>query len=319
MEPREPGRREHRTEARRIAAVDLGSNGFRLARARVEDGVPEIELRRRDPVRLAGGLDGRGRISAEVRIRALRSLEGFAGLLRDLPDASVRAAGTNTFRAARADPRFHAEAEAALGRRIEILSGREEGRLIFLGVAHDLPGAPGNRLVLDIGGGSTELVIGRGFEVFRVESVGLGCVSGMRRGFEEGLLTRNALAEARTAARKALENLRGDFEALGWSETIGASGTLRAIERILRSLGGSGGIDLDGVEELLDRCAHAGRSSSLSLPGLKPERRPVFAPGLAICAALFDVFRLETIRTSRAALREGLLLDLCRNRDSAGP
>ena len=211
-----------------VAAVDLGSNSFHLIVAELRHGEFVIIDRIRETVRLAEGLSSHGDLSADARLRALECLSRFGARLRELRAAGVRAAGTSALRRAREDSDFLASAESALGYPIDVISGIEEARLIFSGVSHSMPPNEGWRLVIDIGGGSTELVLGLGSEPHALESLQLGCVSMTERFFADRRITQRAFAEARLAVRNGLGRVKGFTAEAGEIESIGTSGTIHA-------------------------------------------------------------------------------------------
>lgn len=295
-----------------IAAVDLGSNSFHMVVARYSHGQLVIVDRLREMVRLAAGLDEQGRLERSAVERAIDCLERFGQRLRDIRAESVRVVGTNTLRKARRKGAFLDRARAALGFPIEVISGIEEARLVYLGVAHTVPPEPGRRLVADIGGGSTELIIGEGLHTKKLESLHMGCVSMSTRFFDDGGITEKRMKRARLAARLELEPVQVAFKNMGWQSAVGSSGTIRAVGEVLRARpqGGDGAITSAAVEALIDQCVRAGDMTRLKLPGLTEERAPVFIGGLAILAELLSVLEIQTLRVAEGALREGLLYDL---------
>lgn len=294
-----------------IAAVDLGSNSFHMVVARRDHGELTILDRIREMVRLGAGLDYRGRISEEATTRALACLERFRERLAALAARQVRAVGTNTLRRARRRRGFLLRAERALGHRIEVVSGVEEARLIYLGAAHSLAGRSDRRLVVDIGGGSTELIVGEGTEARRLESLYMGCVSASECFFPAGVVTEQRFREARLFARGELEPVRMLFRREGWQHAVGTSGTIRATARQLRELKlGHGEIRRAGLEELGRRLVAAGDMTRHGLPALSGQRAPVYPGGLAILIEVFDALSLESMEVADGALREGLLWDL---------
>ncbi|MCK6461261.1 MAG: exopolyphosphatase [Planctomycetes bacterium] len=294
-----------------VAAVDLGSNSFHLLVARVVNGVPTIVDRLREQVQLAAGMDEDGRLTRRTRQRALESLERFGQRLRDVAPERVRAVGTSALRAAGNAREFLAEAERALGHPIEVVAGREEARLIYLGVSHSLKDEPGRRLVVDVGGGSTECILGERFEPLLVDSLEMGCVVFTRRFFAGGAIRRRRYEEAVLAARLEVRSAATRFKELGWQGAVGSSGTIAAVEQALRECGWSeGGITLRGIGRLADRIVDAGHVDRIDLPALKEERRAVLPGGLAILQAVFEGFGLDRMETSYGALREGVLFDL---------
>jgi exopolyphosphatase / guanosine-5'-triphosphate,3'-diphosphate pyrophosphatase len=294
-----------------LAAVDLGSNSFRLQVARVEDDQLYMLDSLREPVRLAAGLNGDKRLNKESQQRALACLERFGERLRGLPRGAVRAVGTNSLRVAKNAGEFLQQAEAALGFPIEVIAGREEARLIYLGVAQGLPQSDARRMVMDIGGGSTEFIIGRGLEPVRLESLYMGCVSFTQRFFEDGRITKAGLKHAELAARNELQTIVSEFSAGHWDLALGSSGTARTLCDILEQNGMSeGGITRDGLEQLRGLMLKAGDTARLDLQGLKSDRVPVLAGGFAIMYAAFCELGIEQMQPALGALREGVLYDL---------
>lgn len=294
-----------------LAAVDLGSNSFRLAIARRVGESLQMVDGLRENVRLAEYLDESRRLNAEGRERALDCLHRFGQRVRHLAEGSVRAVGTNTLRKARNAGSFLAEAEEALGRPIEIISGQEEARLIFLGVSHSLSGSDERRLVADIGGGSTELIVGEAFEPLSTESLYMGCVSYTRNFFPDGKISRKRLEAAELAARLELRPVKAALRRLGWQRAIGSSGTFLAVAKILRANGWSAaGITPAGLRRLRKEVLATDHLEKLSIKGLSPRRAQVLPGGLAIVSAIFETFKIETLNASSGALREGVLYDL---------
>jgi exopolyphosphatase/guanosine-5'-triphosphate,3'-diphosphate pyrophosphatase len=295
-----------------IAAVDLGSNSFHMIVGELRHGQLLIIDRLRETVRLAGGLSKDGELSSDARDRALSCLSQFGERLRAVHAGNVRAAGTSTIRRAREDSSFMADAEAALGHPIEVISGLEEARLIYNGVTHSLPRNDGLRLVLDIGGGSTEIILGRGPTPRALESLSLGCVSMTERFFPNGVISRTAFDRARIAARLELRPIKAFFRRSDEMEAIGTSGTINSTERVARSIGiqESGELGLSTVEALIDRVLEFESIDDVSLQGLSERRAQVWPGGLAILAELISVLRIDSLRVSDGALREGLLYDL---------
>ncbi len=294
-----------------LAAVDLGSNSFHMVVARHDHGQLVIVDRLRETVRLGAGLDEQGRLSRESVERALQCLERFGQRLRDMQASSVRVVGTNTLRKARRKGAFLDRAREALGHPIEIIAGVEEARLIYLGVAHTTPQESGPRLVVDIGGGSTELILGEGLATRQLDSLYMGCVSFSGEYFGDGDVTDKRMRKARTAAQLELAPVVARFRRSEWETAFGASGTLRAVNDVLQARGGSpAGITRDGLEWLLGECLRAGSTARLKLPGLAADRQEVLPGGLAILVEVFDMLGVQSMRVAEGALREGLLYDL---------
>lgn len=293
-----------------IAAVDLGSNSFHMIVARLHDGQLRVLDRLREPVRLGAGLDRDLRLLPEARKRALDCLERFGQRLRELGSESVRVVGTNTLRRAR-DAEFLDQAQQALGHPIEVIAGVEEARLIYLGVAHSLADDGGRRLVMDIGGGSTELIIGEGFNPLRMDSLYMGCVSLSERFFADGKLSKSNFLAAELAAGVELEPITARFRRLGWQLAAGASGTIRTVRELVVEAGWSEqGITLSALRKLRKAMLDAGQVDKLKLKGLSDDRRPVLAGGVAILLATFEALGIERMLIAQGALREGLLYDL---------
>ena len=294
-----------------LAAVDLGSNSFHMIIARELAGELRVLDRLKEPVRLAMGLDAENRLSHEARSRALACLQRFGQRLRDCSPERVRAVGTNTLRNARNVRGFLRRAREALGVEIEVLPGAEEARLVYLGVAHDLADDAGRRLVVDIGGGSTELVVGERFEILVTASRQMGCVSSTTRFFPKGRITAEGFEQARIAARVELLSVEDAIKRTGFDDAVGSSGTANAVAAILEQNDWSkGGITREGIEHLERALIAAGSVERIDVPGLMEDRRPVIAGGVAVLGAVFDALGLERMRASTQALREGLLYDL---------
>jgi exopolyphosphatase/guanosine-5'-triphosphate,3'-diphosphate pyrophosphatase len=262
-------------------------------------------------VRLGAGIGPDGRLDKQVAARAIACLERFGQRLRDMHAGSVRVVGTNALRVARRKQSFLERAREALGHPIEIIAGMEEARLIYSGVAHNLPAEPGRRLVLDIGGGSTELAIGEGYEPQLLESLKIGCVSWSQRYFGDERLSPKRIERARLAARLELEPVQARFLKLGWQSVVGSSGTVRAIGEVLRERHPeASAIQADHLEELVAELGRATHGRELRYEALTEERRPVFPAGVVILAEVFDALGLEQMRMAEGALRDGLLYDM---------
>ena len=295
-----------------IAAVDLGSNSFRLQVAHVADDHLFMHDSLRDMVRLGAGLDKHNNLAADTIDRAVEALRRFGERLRGFDPHNVRAVATNTFRVARNSAELLARAQEALGFPIEIIAGREEARMIFIGVSHDLQPYAGKRLVIDIGGGSTEFVIGQGFEPSETESLYMGCVSYSLRFFEDGKLSEGNLKRAEIAARSEIQSIRRNFSAEHWDEAIGSSGTARTLSQVLlaNGLSGDGSITRAGLAGLKNLLLQAKEVKNLQLPGLSDERGQVIAGGFCILLAAFAELGIERMEVSNGALRAGVLYEL---------
>jgi exopolyphosphatase/guanosine-5'-triphosphate,3'-diphosphate pyrophosphatase len=297
-----------------VAAVDLGSNSFRLQVGRVLDNQIYTLDSLKEPVRLASGLNADKRLDAASQERALEGLRRFGERLRGLDAGAVRAVATNAFRVAKNADEFLPLAEAALGFPIEIIAGREEARLIYIGASHSLPSADHKRLVIDIGGGSTEFIIGKRHEPQLMESLYMGCVSYTLRFFPDRKIDRKRLREAQVAAAKEIELISHDYQRLGWTEAVGSSGSARAIADVLESNGlnpnGETGITRIGMERFCNLVIKAGSIEALDLPGISKDRLPVLPGGIAIMTAIFEELGIERMTYADGALRLGVLYDL---------
>jgi exopolyphosphatase/guanosine-5'-triphosphate,3'-diphosphate pyrophosphatase len=279
--------------------------------ARYSHGQLVIIDRLREMVRLAAGVEENGRIDKEVAARALACLERFGQRLRDMHADSVRVVGTNAFRVAHRKQAFLERAREALGHPIEIISGMEEARLIYSGVAHTMPSEPGRRLVVDIGGGSTELIIGEGLTPLELESLQMGCVSLSERFFRDGKISAKRIERARMAAGLELEPVQAAFRRRGWDHSAGSSGTVRAIGEAIQELDPQAvAITVAGIDRTLRYLVEAGHVSEIGLTPITEDRRPVFPGGIVILAAIFDELGVKDMHIADGAMREGLLYDM---------
>ena len=293
-----------------LAAVDLGSNSFKLQVARVVDDQLYPLDALKEPVRLSAGLDTDKLLDGASQTRALACLSRFNERLRGLPLGAVRCVGTSALRVANNSQEFLKLAEATLGYPIEIIAGREEARLVYIGVVHSLPAVEHSRLIIDIGGGSTECVIGTGMVPQVMESLHLGCVVYTRRFFGDGQITRHSLHAAEIAARAEAQAIVKTY-AGKWNEAVGSSGTARIISDVLIQNGWTDqGITREGLVRLKEAMIQCGHQNRLDIVGMKPDRKPVFAGGVAIMSGLFAEFGIERMTVADGALREGVLWDL---------
>jgi len=294
-----------------LAAVDLGSNSFHCQVGRiVGDQVYPLDSLR-EPVRLGAGLDQDKRLDEQAQERALACLKRFRERLRGFDRHAVRAIGTNTLRVAKNARTFLRKAESALGFPIEVVAGREEARLIYLGVAHELPASREKRLVVDIGGGSTEIIIGSGTRPQRLESLFMGCVSHSLRYFENGRITKGAMKQAELAARNELQPIAARFARGHWQQAFGSSGTVRTIAEVIRENGfGEDSITPDGLDRLRTYLIKTGDMDKADLAGLKPDRLSVLPGGLAILNAVFSELDIDAMAVADSAMRQGVLYDL---------
>mgnify|MGYP006270399653 CR=1 FL=1 len=297
-------------EGSQLAALDIGSNSFHLIVARIEHGELRPSQVLAEKVQLGAGLDG-DQLSAAAIERGLACLSRFSQVLQSVEPRRLRVVGTNALRRAKNRRDFTEPARRILGAPVEVIYGREEARLVYLGVAHTLADDTAARLVVDIGGGSTEFIIGERFEPKRLESLQLGCVSYTRKHFAGGRLEKREYERAFERACVEVSHIRKAFRSRHWQECVGSSGTLQAIETLVVAEGLSeAGItrkSLTRLRKLLLRESHVDK---LPFASLSDSRRPVIAAGIAIADALFEVLEIEHMRTSKGALREGVLYDL---------
>ena len=305
-----------------VAAVDLGSNSFRMLVAQVVKTPSGTQLRPidtlRESVRLAAGLTDNKLLGNDAYQRGISAIRRFGERIRGFDPANVRAVATNTLRVAKNAPNFIREAEEALGFSIEVIAGVEEARLIYIGAAHEVPAVHGNRLVVDIGGGSTELIIGKGYEPKLMESLYIGCVSHSLRFFPKGNIDSHAFKEAELAARREIQVISGAYLKSGWKQVIGSSGTARALAELIaeNNFNGqpdgltNGLITRDGLRAMKKHLLKYDHINQVELQGLKDDRRSVWPGGLAIMIAVFDELGIESMEVTDAALRIGVLYDL---------
>lgn len=294
-----------------IAAVDLGSNSFRLQVGRiVNDQIYPLDGLK-ESARLAAGLGEDKLLDQAAFSRGITALQRFSERLSGFAPGQVRAVATNTLRVARNAPDFLVQAEAALGFPIEVIAGREEARLIYVGVAHTLPNPNRQQLVVDIGGGSTEFIIGKSFEPLQLDSLYMGCVSYSLRFFPDGKVDKRSLKDAEMCARRELQAIAHPYRETGWEAAVGSSGSARALADLLEQNGMSAeGITREGMEQLRAQLIKAGSLDKLNLAGLRADRLPVLLGGFSIMYAVFKEFELETMEFSEGALRLGVLYDL---------
>jgi len=294
-----------------FAAVDLGSNSFRMHIGKHEGDSIRVIKSARDPIRLAAGLDKNGKLTPQAIAGAVESLARFRTILRDYQLDAVRVVATNTLRVAKNAHEFLPDAERAIGYPVEIISGEEEGRLIYMGVAGALALPDEDRLVIDIGGGSTEVILGRGSESKRVESVGIGTVNQSQAFFPDGVIDEDSFERAILSARSHVEDAVVPFGAQHRSKVYGSSGTMRAIaDTIARNGMGDGRVTPASVEELKQRLIAFGHAGNIELPGMKPDRALVIMGGLAVLIGLMKELNISVITPVEAGLRMGVMWDL---------
>lgn len=293
-----------------LAAIDMGSNSFRLEVAQLASGRYRRIDYLKETVRLGAGLDSNGMLTEEAAQRGMTCLRRFAARLAGFQPGQVRAVATQTLRDARNRNAFLLRGQEALGYPIEVISGREEARLIYAGVNHLQP-SDETRLVIDIGGRSTELILGRGRSPQVAESFGIGCVSLSLRFFAGGSITREGFRAAQVAAGAELEEALQPFARSQWTRALGSSGTAGAVSQVLQAAGVTDGrITPEGLRWCIERCLESGHIDRIDLPGLKPERRAVLPGGLAILYTLATHFDVAALWPAKGALRQGVVVDL---------
>ncbi len=293
-----------------LAAIDMGSNSFRLEIGEFLHGRYRRIDYLKETVRLGAGLDEQGMLTEEAMQRGLVCLAGFAQRLKGYHPHQVRAVATQTLREAQNRNAFLARAQNKLGYPIEVISGREEARLIYAGVARLQPSSL-PRLVVDIGGRSTEMILGRHRQPFSAESFQVGSVSLSMKYFGDGVFTESAFRHAQVAAGAELEEGLHTFSPTLWKEALGSSGTVGAVSQILAASGVSdGGITAPALRWLIEQCLLAGHINKLDLPGLKDDRRQVIGGGVAILYTLAMNFGIEQLLPAKGALRQGVIFDL---------
>lgn len=295
-----------------MAAIDIGSNSFHLAIARLDHGEVRKVASMSEKVQLAAGLDENNILSEEAQQRGLDCLTRFMGRLESVSPERLRIVATNALRQAKNADEFIRKANDILPKPIEIIAGREEARLIYLGVSHTNASSD-KRLVIDIGGGSTEFIIGQQFDPILTESLQMGCVAYTKAFFENGQITEKAFDKTIEAARKRILAISGSYREAGWSSVIGSSGTMKAVRNVLVAQGWSDDqqrITYDGVKKLEQLLLEIGDVDNIQLEGVKEHRKAVFPAGVAIVRAIMKVFGMETIAYSDGALREGVMYDM---------
>ncbi len=300
-----------------LAAVDVGSNSFRLEIGRADGSHIERRGYWKEIVRLAAGLDESNRLSKKAIDTATECLARINERLRGVPATQVRAVGTQTLRQALNANEFLLEAQHALGFPIEIISGREEARLVFEGCMHSLAPSQKRRLVVDIGGASSEVIVGRGFESDRAESFKIGCLNVTLKFFPGGVIDRSSLRRAQVACEAEFEEAQAYFGRGRWDEVYGTSGTIGAVSVVLRDQGWTdGAVTMAGLARLRQALLAAGDVRRVRFDGIKQERAAVLAGGLSVLMAIFETFGLGELRTAKGGLRLGVLYDLLGRRES---
>lgn len=295
-----------------MAAVDLGSNSFHLAVARLDHGVIRITESLSEKVQLAAGLDADEHLTEAAQERALACLSRFAQQIAGVEPRRLRIVATNALRVAKNAKDFVRRAEQILNHPVEIIAGREEARLIYVGVSQTLAGQ-GRRLVVDIGGGSTEFIIGERHKPLLTESLHMGCVSYTQRYFPNGQISAKAFDRAITAAKQEIAGIASAYLDMGWDGAVGSSGTIKAVRTVVQQLGwasSDGRITADSMRRLRERLLQCRDVREIDLPGLKDDRRLIMPAGFAIVSAIFESLNLHELDYSDGALREGVLHDM---------
>lgn len=291
------------------AVIDLGSNSFHMLITRlVADGVQTVDKVKRK-VRLASGLDTNNVLSEEAMSRGLECLSFFAERLQDIAPENIRIVATATLRIANNAEEFITRAEKVLGKKLRVLSGIEEAERIYLGVAHTSE-CSAKRLVLDIGGASTEIIVGEHFNIHQAISLNMGCVTFNQQFFADGKISANQFEQAITHAKSQLLPYLSSYTEFGWQNVLGGSGTMQALAEILVYRNKPAIITLPFMEEIKNTLISAKSIASIAIDGLPSERHPVIASGLAILIALFESFDINQLQLSSGALREGLLYEM---------
>ncbi len=293
------------------AAVDLGSNSFRLHIGRFDGDAMKIIKSAREPLRLGAGLDDNGNLTPAAIQGAIAVLLRFSQILNQYSLDAVRVVATNTMRVAKNASQFLPELESAIGYPIEIISGEEEGRLIYMGVAKVLANPAENRLVIDIGGGSTEVILGRGQEILKVGSFSVGTVKQSLSFFPDGHMTKKSFEASILSARSHFEDAAPPYQSSHWTQVYGSSGSIRTIAEVISSNKiGDGTVNLKNLEVLKELCINEGQIHLLELSGIKPERIAMLVGGLAILIGVMQELNIAEIQTIEAGLRMGVIWDL---------
>ncbi|BFU60695.1 MULTISPECIES: exopolyphosphatase [Rodentibacter] len=302
-----------RTNVREIAAIDLGSNSFHMIVARIMNGSIQVLSRLKQKVKLAEGLDENAILSQEAITRGVNCLALFAERLQGFAPENVNVVGTYTLRRAVNNDEFLRQAAKVFPYPINIISGQTEAKTIYAGVCHTQP-EKGRKLVVDIGGGSTEMIIGDDFTPIVAESRHMGCVSFAAKYFQNGEISKENFEKAYQSAVNKIEDLSWEYRNLGWQSALGSSGTIKTVHQVITAtLDPNGIITKSRLEDLIEQTLHASHFDKLNIVGLNPERIDVFVPGLAILSAVFDVFHIDHMRYSDGALREGVIYSIEKN------
>lgn len=296
------------------AAIDLGSNSFHMIMIHYDGQEIQVIDKHKEMIRLRSGLDKDGNLTELAFNKAMACLKKMGDLIKKVPASQVKAVGTSTLRSAKNSKLFLEKSYQALGHKIQIISGEEEAHLIYQGVSQDLLNNDKKRFVMDIGGGSTEYILGKNKHHHHLTSIEMGCVRMTQQFFGEGLITDKNMNKAIEHCRQLLHPHSHKLLAKGWEETIGASGSIKSIGKILQENElTQGEITLAGMLTICDKLIAAGSAElavKQGLKGLKEERIPVFAGGLSVLIASFYELNIKSMQVSSSALREGLIYDM---------
>lgn len=295
-----------------MAAIDIGSNSFHLAIARLDHDEVRKVVSMSEKVQLAAGLDANNYLTDDAMTRGIDCLKRFSAQLESIAPTRIRIVATNALRRAKNAAEFIKQANAILPKPIEVIAGREEARLIYLGVSHTNASSD-KRLVFDIGGGSTEFIIGQGFEPILTESLQMGCVAFTKQFFADGNITESAFAHAFAAARREVLVIHGQYQKAGWSSVVGSSGTIKAVRNVLVDKGWADDqecVTYSGVKKLEKLLLKIGHTDKIDLVGVKEHRKAVFPAGVAVLRATMEVLGIEALSYSDGALREGVMYDM---------
>ena len=297
-----------------LATIDIGSNSILLLMGRIVNGRLQIEQQRKETIRLGGALDPSGNLQPQALERGLDCLRRYAGLMAQVAPEHRRAVATQTLREAHNRDIFLSQAHTILGCAVELISGEREATLIYQGVSSLLPDSAASRLVIDIGGRSTEICIGRHHTLQTAISCPIGSVAWAQRFFGQGYLTATCFEAAETAVHHILQPHVLPLQALPWQQVFGASGTAGAIGKALHQMGHPAGeISRTALHQLRAQLIQAGHIDHLPLPGVREELRPVIGGGVSIMCAVFDALQLQHMRVAQGALRHGLMFELHRS------
>ena len=297
---------------RLVAAVDLGSNSFHLIVAAIEsNGSIKIVDKIKEMVRLGAGLDEKNILDEVSQQRALDCLSRFSQRLQNIDSRDIRIAGTNTLRIAKNKNKFIKRAKKVINHKIEVISGVEEARLVYHGVIYSLSEHKNNRLVIDIGGGSTEVIIGKNKKPIKLKSIAAGSTSITKQFFDNCDITKASIKKAELFVMQEFEEIREEYLEAGWDQAVGTSGSIRSISKVLLLTGLTDGtITKPALKQLIDTLVKFGSINKIKLDGLTNERQPMFIGGVVVLNSLFKILKIKTLTVSDGALREGLMLDI---------